>query len=340
MTLTSAAPRPLALTMGEPGGVGGEIAIKAWKALRQYGPVFFIIDDPARLHALGATVAEIASPSEAAKAFADALPVLPIGARVEARAGAADPKTARHVVESIRRAVAVALTGEAAGVVTNPISKAALLADGFPFPGHTEYLGDLTKDAPMPAGLSVRGPVMMLAGPSLRTVPVSVHESLAEAARRLSTEAIVHAATVTAQALALDFGVSRPRLAIAGLNPHAGEGGALGEEDGKIIAPAIDALHMAGVDAVGPLPADTMFHEEARARYDAAICMYHDQALIPVKTLAFHETVNVTLGLPIVRTSPDHGTALDIAGKGRARADSLIAAIKLAATIAARRALT
>ncbi len=339
MTLTSAAPRPLALTMGEPGGVGGEITIKAWNALRKSGPTFFVIDDPARLTALGARVAEIASPSEADKVFATALPVLSLGARIAARLGVADAKTAKHVVESIRCATTLALAGDAAGVVTNPISKAALLADGFQFPGHTEYLGALTHDARMPAKAAARGPVMMLAGPALRTVPVSVHEPLADAARRLTTDAIVRAATVTAQALALDFGIERPRLAIAGLNPHAGEGGALGSEDGSIIAPAVEALRKAGIDARGPLPADTMFHEEARVQYDAAICMYHDQALIPVKTLAFHDTVNVTLGLPIVRTSPDHGTALDIAGKNVARADSLIAAIRLAADMAARRAV-
>ncbi|MEE2692302.1 MAG: 4-hydroxythreonine-4-phosphate dehydrogenase PdxA [Pseudomonadota bacterium] len=337
MSSASAAPRPLALTMGEPGGVGGEIAAKAWKALRADGPVFFIIDDPARLAALGAPVAEIGSPGKAAGVFPDALPVLPLGARVAAPPGVASPKTAKFVIESIRRAAELALGGEAAGVVTNPISKAALLADGFAFPGHTEYLGELTRLAPSPKGVSARGPVMMLAGPALRTVPVSVHEPLADAARRLSTQAIIHAATVTAEALLLDFGLARPRLAIAGLNPHAGEGGALGREDASVIAPAVEALRKAGVEARGPLPADTMFHEEARAQYDAAICMYHDQALIPVKTLAFHETVNVTLGLPIVRTSPDHGTALDIAGKGAARADSLIAAIRLAAEMAARR---
>ncbi|HOP18839.1 MAG TPA: 4-hydroxythreonine-4-phosphate dehydrogenase PdxA, partial [Amphiplicatus sp.] len=198
-------------------------------------------------------------------------------------------------------------------------------------------LGALTEKAPMPGGRH-RGPIMMLAGPQLRTVPVTVHEPLAKAAAGLTSEAIIHAGLVTAEALQHDFGVARPRLAIAGLNPHAGEGGALGKEDGAIIAPAVEALRKAGVDARGPLPADTMFHEEARRTYDAALCMYHDQALIPIKTINFHDAVNVTLGLPIVRTSPDHGTALDIAGKNIARADSLIAAIKLAAEMAGRRA--
>lgn len=337
MTADIAAPRPLALTMGEPAGVGGEIAVKAWRSLRASGPVFFIIDDPARLRALGADVAELATPAQAPAVFADALPVIPLGEVVKAETGRPQAATATLVIDSIRRAAAYALAGEAGAVVTNPISKAALLAGGFGFPGHTEFLGALSEAAPMPVAGMARGPVMMLAGPSLRTVPVSVHEPLADAAKGLTLDKIVHAATVAAEALTLDFGVSAPRLAVAGLNPHAGEGGALGGEDRAIIAPAVAALRGEGIDARGPLPADTMFHEEARAQYDAAICMYHDQALIPVKTLAFHDTVNVTLGLPIVRTSPDHGTALDIAGKGIARPDSLIAAIRLAAAMAARR---
>jgi 4-hydroxythreonine-4-phosphate dehydrogenase len=326
--------------MGEPGGVGGEIAIKAWRALSSTGPAFFIIDDPERLEAIGATIAVIETSEGAPRFFRDRLPVLPVGSRVIATPGKADVANAPHILHSIRRAVDLALTGAATGVVTNPIQKASLLAAGFEFPGHTEFLGALTKDAAMPKGVDGarrRGPVMMIAGPELRTVPVTVHASLAEAVRTLTTEKIIHAATVTAESLVSNFGVARPRLAIAGLNPHAGEGGALGVEDGAIVAPAVEALKKAGINAIGPLPADTMFHAEARARYDAAICMYHDQALIPIKTLAFHQAVNVTLGLPIIRTSPDHGTALDIAGKGVARADSLIAALKLAGEMAARR---
>lgn len=327
--------------MGEPGGVGGEIAAAAWRVLRATGPVFYAVDDPARLAGFAVPVAEIAKPAQARAVFPEALPVLSLGESVAARAGVADPASALLVIESIRRAVADALAGEAAGVVTNPIHKAALLAAGFEFPGHTEFLGALTKQAPMPAradGERKRGPVMMLAGPTLRTVPVTVHAPLAKAIRMLSVESIVRAGMLAAEALAYDFGLERPRLAIAALNPHAGEGGAFGEEDARIIAPAVEALRAAGIDAAGPMPADTMFHEEARDRYDAAICMYHDQALIPVKTIAFHETVNVTLGLPIVRASPDHGAALDIAGKGLARPDSLVAALRLAAAMAAARA--
>jgi len=328
---------PLAITMGEPGGIGGELTIKAWRALSSGDAAFFVIDDATRLEAMGAPVERISSPAEAAKHFARRLPVLDLGPKFAVKTGVADKASAPHVIASIERAVALALAGEAAGVVTNPIQKASLIAAGFNFPGHTEFLGALTEQTPMPGGRH-RGPIMMLAGPELRTVPVTVHEPLARAAAGLTSDAIVHAGLVTAEALQHDFDVARPRLAIAGLNPHAGEGGALGKEDGAIIAPAVEALCKAGVDARGPLPADTMFHEEARKTYDAALCMYHDQALIPIKTINFHDAVNVTLGLPIVRTSPDHGTALDIAGKNIARADSLIAAIKLAAEMAGRRA--
>jgi len=322
--------------MGDPGGIGAEIALKAWQTFRGQGPAFFLIDDPARLHALGGPVAEITSPEHAAAAFPQALPVLPIGASIETAPGVASPAQAPHVIASIERAVALALSGEAAGVITNPIQKSSLIAAGFKFPGHTEFLAALTKDAPMPAGRQ-RGPAMMLAGPALRTVPVTIHLPVADAIKTLTPDLIVETATITAEALTHDFGVTAPRLAISGLNPHAGEAGVLGMEDQMIIAPAIDELRRRGVNARGPLPADTMFHEEARATYDAALCMLHDQALIPAKTLAFHEAVNVTLGLPIIRTSPDHGTALDIAGKGIARADSLIAAIRLAAHMAERR---
>ena len=210
------------------------------------------------------------------------------------------------------------------------------MAAGFRFPGHTEYLADLTSKAPMPTG-GKRGPVMMLSGPQLRTVPVTIHQSVKDAIAGLRPDLIIKTALVTHEALKNDFGIASPRLAISGLNPHAGEEGMFGAEDAMIIAPAVDELKAMGVDARGPLPADTMFHEDARAKYDAALCMLHDQALIPAKTLAFHEAVNVTLGLPIIRTSPDHGAALDIAGKGIARPDSLIAAIKLAAQMASRR---
>lgn len=326
---------PLVLTMGEPGGVGSEIAVKAHRALAAAGPVFFIVDDPLRLKALGVDVAVIERPEDAAARFPRQLPVLSLGTSVEAAAGVASPSTAAAVIRSIDVAVGLALAGKAAAVVTNPIQKSALHAAGFRFPGHTEYLGVLTAAAPMPAG-QLRGPVMMLAGPALRTIPVTVHAPLVEAARMLSTQSILHAGVVAAEALRAQFGVAAPRIAVAGLNPHAGEKGALGVEDERVVAPAVKALCARGVDATGPHPADTLFHEDARARYDVALCMYHDQALIPVKTLDFHRTVNVTLGLPIIRTSPDHGTALDIAGKGAARADSLIAALVIAARLAER----
>ncbi len=329
----SAPAAPLALTMGEPGGVGPEITLAAWEKLRRSETTFFVIADPAPYPSWAAV--KISKPEEAAEVFAEKLPVLPLENSVAATPGEASPENAGAVIESIERAVALALSGEASGVVTNPIQKSSLIAAGFKFPGHTEFLGDLTKDAAMPAG-RMRGPVMMLAGPDLKTVPVTIHQSVIEAARSLTADMIVRAGTITAQALVHDFGVASPRLAVSGLNPHAGEGGALGREDGEIIAPAIAALKASGFDARGPLPADTMFHAEARATYDAALCMLHDQALIPAKTLAFHEAVNVTLGLPVIRTSPDHGTALDIAGKSLARADSLIAAIDMAAAMAAR----
>lgn len=322
--------------MGEPGGVGGEITVAAWQALRTTGISFFTIADPARLEHIGAPIATIDKPIQANVAFADRLPVLPIGAPVISIPGRADPRYADLVIDSIRQAVSFALNGEASGVVTNPIQKATLKSAGFEFPGHTEFLADLTKTTAVPKNLP-RGPIMMIAGPKIKTVPVSIHEPLMQAIKNLTTEKIVETAQVTASALAADFGIENPRLAISGLNPHAGENGTLGIEDDAIIAPAIMRLQELNIDARGPLPADTMFHDEARATYDAAICMYHDQALIPAKALNFHDAVNVTLGLPIIRTSPDHGTALDIAGKNLARPDSLIASIKLAAEMAAKR---
>jgi 4-hydroxythreonine-4-phosphate dehydrogenase len=258
------------------------------------------------------------------------LPVLPIHLAAPAPPGRPDPANAPAVIASIERATALALDGEAGAVVTNPINKAALYAAGFAHPGHTEFLAALT-------GVSGQE-VMMLAAPALRVVPVSVHISLRDAIAMLDTDRIVAAARTTAAALQRDFGIAAPRLAIAGLNPHAGEQGALGCEDAEIVAPAVAILRAEGIDATGPYPPDTMFTEQARAQYDAAICMYHDQALIPLKTLDMHHGVNVTLGLPIVRTSPDHGTAYDIAGTGRADATSLIAALKMAGAIVAQRA--
>ena len=310
--------------MGDPAGIGGELTTRAWQALHRDGPCFVALDDPQRL--TGVPIVEVASPDAARAVFADALPVLPIKLASPARPGHPDKANARAVIASIERAAALCLAGEASGMVTNPINKAALYDAGFAYPGHTEFLAELT---------GARGKqIMMLASPDLRVVPVTVHASLRDSIGMLTTEAIVAAARTTAAALQRDFGIARPRLAIAGLNPHAGEQGALGDEETTIIAPALAALRADGIDVSGPWPPDTMFTRTARARYDAAICMYHDQALIPLKTLDMDHGVNVTLGLPIVRTSPDHGTAYDIAGKGIADPSSLIAAIQLAAELA------
>ena len=321
----------LALTLGDPDGIGPEIALKAWRALRDGDTRFAITADPARLQP-AADLLDLPRPecvanfSEAARVFQDAPPVIALEPSATAPAAA---------LASIDAAVQAALAGEAGGVVTCPISKARLYDEGFAFPGHTEYLAHLTAAAPL-AG--ARGPVMMLAGGGLRTVLVSIHTSLRSAIDTLSIDTIVQTATVAAQALKRDFAVAAPRLAVAGLNPHAGENGALGREEIEIVAPAVERLKQAGLDVTGPLPPDTMFHAEARAHYDAAVCLYHDQGLIPVKTLDFHGGVNITLGLPVVRTSPDHGTAFDIAGQGVARPDSLIAALRLAGELAANRA--
>ena len=325
--------RPLALTMGDPAGIGGELTLGAWRALREGGPEFVVLDDPDRLRALAASlrldipIAEVATAD--AVGFAEALPVLPVRLANPPRPGHPDPANAPAVIAAIEQATGLARAGAVGGVVTNPINKSALYQAGFAYPGHTEFLAALT-------GAPGRQE-MMLASPALRVVPVTVHASLRDAIASLSTERILNAARTTAAALRRDFGLPRPRLAIAGLNPHAGEGGALGDEETRIIAPAIAALRAEGEDVSGPWPPDTMFTAAARTRYDVAICMYHDQGLIPLKTLDMAHGVNVTLGLPIVRTSPDHGTAYDIAGSGTADPASLIAALRLAAAIAARR---
>jgi 4-hydroxythreonine-4-phosphate dehydrogenase len=316
--------KPIALTMGDPAGIGGELTVRAWQALRDSGPCFVTLDDPRRL--AGAPIAEVASVAEALAAFSKALPVLPMKLAEPARPGHPNKANARTVIASIERAAALCIDGEASAMVTNPINKAALYDAGFGYPGHTEFLAALTS--------AVGKQTMMLASPDLRVVPVTVHASLRNSIGMLTTEAIVAAARTTAGALRREFGIAHPRLAVAGLNPHAGEQGALGDEETTIIAPAIATLRADGIDVTGPWPPDTMFTRTARARYDAAICMYHDQALIPLKTLAMDHGVNVTLGLPIVRTSPDHGTAYDIAGKGIADPSSLIAAIRLAAQLA------
>lgn len=323
---------PLALTMGEPAGIGTEIALKAWHALRTTGPAFFLIDAPERIAALagaGVKVAAIARPADAGALFAHALPVLPVRLPGPVEAGRPDAANAAAVVESIERAVRYALSGEAGAVVTNPIQKATLYDAGFAYPGHTEFLGALT-------GLP-HEPVMMLAGPELRVVPVTVHVSLRQALDQLTTDLIVDRGRIAWQALREDFGILSPRIAVAGLNPHAGEDGAMGREDIDIVAPAIAALKALGIDATGPYPSDTLFTPRMRKTYDLALCMYHDQALIPLKTIDVDGGVNVTLGLPIIRTSPDHGTALNIAGKGIADPGSLLAALRMAHDLSTRR---
>ena len=327
---------PLALTMGEPAGIGGEIALAAWQRRAEGVPPFLLIDAPERVAALvrslGWTipVAAIDAPEEAAAQFPSALPVLPI-AVPPATPGRPDPATAAAVLASIDRAVALALAGRVGGVVTNPIQKAVLTAAGFAHPGHTEYLAALAGGVPV---------AMMLACPGLRVVPVTIHVALRAAIDSLTAEGIVSTGRLVAAMLRRDFGLASPRIAVAGLNPHAGENGTMGHEDAEIVAPAVAALCAEGIAARGPLPPDTLFTAEARATYDVALCLYHDQGLIPLKTLDMHGGVNVTLGLPFVRTSPDHGTALDLAGTGRASPASLIAALRMAAEIAATRAQT
>jgi len=328
---------PLALTPGEPAGAGCEIAIDAWLQRSEATPAFLLIDDPdrvaARARSIGRsiTIAVIDDPGDAAARFSQALPVLPHRFPVADRPGRPDPANGLAVVEAIERAVALVRSGAASAVVTNPIQKETLYQAGFAHPGHTEFLAAL-------AGPGVI-PVMLLVSEALRVVPVTIHIPLSRVPVELTTEKITLTGRITAAALIREFGIAAPRLAVAGLNPHAGEGGALGREDIEIVAPAVAALRAEGIDATGPHPADTLFHAEARAGYDVALGMYHDQVLVPIKTLDFWGGVNVTLGLPFVRTSPDHGTALALAGTGRARPDSLIAALRVAARMAERRAL-
>ncbi|WP_425997358.1 4-hydroxythreonine-4-phosphate dehydrogenase PdxA [Caulobacter sp. DWR1-3-2b1] len=329
--------KPLALSAGDPAGVGAEIIAKAWAALRWEGPPFMVVGDARLLASAGSgvKVKTVTGPVEALDVFPTALPVLDLPLLSPVVSGQPSSAHAAQIVRCIETGAGLALSGAVSGLVTAPIAKAPLYDAGFTFPGHTEFLAELTAGAPQEG---VRGPVMMLTAGGLRATLVTIHKALSDVSAALSVEAIVTAGMVTNQALKRDFGVARPRLALAALNPHAGESGALGREEIEIIEPAARVLRDLGVDVLGPSPADTLFHVEARARYDAVLCMYHDQALIPVKMLDFWGGVNVTLGLPIVRTSPDHGTGFDIAGRGLARADSLIAAIKLAAQIAARRA--
>ncbi len=328
---------PLAMTMGDPAGIGPEIALMAWLGRAAHGlPAFALLADPdlmarrARETGLDVPLASIARIDEAPAHFDTALPILPVTGAVAAQAGRPDPAYAGAVLASIEQAVALVAAGEAAAVVTNPIAKSVLKAAGFAHPGHTEYLAALAAPGGTPPL-----PVMMLWSEALAVVPVTIHIPLAAVPAALTRDLIVETAQIVARDLTRRFGIARPRLAFAGLNPHAGEAGTMGREEMDVIRPALADLAAAGLDVSGPWPADTMFHERARSGYDAALCMYHDQALIPIKTIAFDEAVNVTLGLPFIRTSPDHGTAFDIAGKAIARPDSLIAAIRLAARMAA-----
>ncbi len=324
--------RPLALSQGDPAGVGPDVTLLAWMRRRELGlPPFVFIGDPdvlaSRAKLLGLAIAiRETDCTNANDVFADALPVLPIAAGIDVVAGEPHVATAKSTIAAIERAVSLTMSGEALGVVTNPIAKSVLYESGFPFPGHTEFLADLAARATGQAGM----PVMMLAGPKLRTIPVTIHIPLKDVPQALTADLIIETCRIADADLRRRFGIEQPRLAIAGLNPHAGEDGTIGKEDDTVIKPAIQFLRSEGINAIGPLPADTMFHDDARARYDVAICMYHDQALIPAKALGFDDAVNVTLGLPFVRTSPDHGTAFGIAGKGLARENSLVAALKLA----------
>jgi 4-hydroxythreonine-4-phosphate dehydrogenase len=332
-----ARPPPLAVTQGDPAGIGPELALKAWLARREAElPPFFILADPEQLRDVAARFGlpcplVAVSPEEADSTFDEALPVVPLPMRVSAEPGRPDPATASATLAAIEQAVALTRAGRASAIVTNPIAKHVLYAAGFTHPGHTEYLAALAA-AP---GESPTQAVMLLWSEALAIVPVTIHIPLREVPAALTEDLIVDTARIVASDYASRFGIARPRVALAGLNPHAGEAGTIGTEDRDIVAPAVARLRQDGLDVSGPWPADTMFHARARAGYDVAIAMYHDQALIPIKTLAFDDGVNCTLGLPFIRTSPDHGTAFDIAARGIARPDSLIAAIRLAGRLAA-----
>jgi 4-hydroxythreonine-4-phosphate dehydrogenase len=328
--------RPLALTLGEPAGIGPDIAIQAWLSSKELKlPAFYLLADrdfvAKRAKILGLNI-ELAcvGAEQAVAAFASALPIVATGRVATAQPGQPDETSAEAALASIRRAVADVVAGQASAVVTNPIAKSVLYRAGFRHPGHTEFLAELAA-----SGGHTPQPVMMLWSPVLAVVPVTIHLPLREAVTTLSSDLIVSTARILVADLKARFGLTAPRLAVTGLNPHAGEDGTLGTEDQDIVAPAVEILRAEGIAVRGPLPADTLFHDAARKTYDCAICMYHDQALIPIKTIAFDDAVNVTLGLPFIRTSPDHGTAFDIAGTGRANPASLIAALRLAARMAA-----
>jgi 4-hydroxythreonine-4-phosphate dehydrogenase len=327
---------PLALSLGDPAGIGPEIILRSYEALKDDGRPFAVVGGAdvlrtaARATGLDVAIQPIEQISEAEASFAQALPVI-VGADAAWTPGEPTEEGAALALHSLAEAARFALLGEAGAVVTAPVSKAQLAKVGFEYPGQTELFAHI-------CGLAPEDAVMMLAGPTLRTVPLTVHVALAEVPALLSSELIVHRGAIVAAALRRDFGIAAPKLAVAALNPHAGEDGRFGDEEACIIQPAIAALRGQGHDVVGPVPGDALFTPVIRGGYDAALCMYHDQALIPLKALEFDEGVNVTLGLPIIRTSPDHGTAFDIAGTGRAEAGAMIAAIRLAGECARQRA--
>jgi 4-hydroxythreonine-4-phosphate dehydrogenase len=326
-------PSPLAVAMGDPAGIGPEILAKAWarRTEERLAPFFAVGDGRAIARVWEGPIERIGAPDEAAAVFDKALPVLTVECASHIEPGQPTLEGARCALHALELATGLTSAGAAAALVTGPVSKAQMYQIGFTHPGQTEFVAERV-------GVAASATVMMLAGPTLRVVPATTHVSLASVPGLLSPALLIAKARVTARALVRDFGIANPRLAFAGLNPHAGEGGAIGREEIDIIIPAIEALQAEGIDATGPLAADTMFHGRARANYDAAICCYHDQALVPLKTLHFDEGVNITLGLPIVRTSPDHGTAFGIAGQNRAEPGAMIAAIRLAADAARRRA--
>jgi len=325
---------PLAVSLGDPAGVGPEVVAKAW-AIREAHRLhpFFAIGDKRSIEAVwDGPVVQIGHPGEASEVFETALPLLQVDDPGEIIPGTPNLAGARCALDSVELAVGLARAGSASGLVTGPVAKSQLYAIGFTHPGQTEFIAER-------CGVAAENVAMMLVGPDLRTVPITIHKPFATVVDFLTVELIVSRARVCARGLIRDFGIAEPRLAVAGLNPHAGEGGSLGREEIDIIAPAIAELRAEGLQVMGPMPPDTMFHAAARAHYDAAICMYHDQALIPLKTLYFDTGVNMTLGLPLLRTAPDHGTAFNIAGRGEATPRAMIAAIALAGQCAAARAM-
>ncbi len=324
---------PLAVALGDPAGIGPEIVAAAWEArVAQNLPPFFAIGDLRSVKTVwDGPIVVLGAPGDAAAMFPHALPLIQVDDPGDIVPGSPNLPGARCALDSLEIAVGLCRAGTASGVVTGPVSKAQLYAIGFTYPGQTEFIAER-------CGVAAGNVAMMLAGPTLRTVPVTIHTALAQVATVLTTDLIVSRARVVARGLQRDFGIEHPRLAVAGLNPHAGENGTLGRQEIDVIAPAAEILRAEGLDVAGPLSADAMFHPKARARYDAAICMYHDQALIPLKTIHFDDGVNITLGLPIVRTSPDHGTAFDLAGRGLASPAAMVAAIRLAGEAAVRRA--